>query len=60
MRPHLFSYATEVNSTNVVYSYSNEQVSTISGDLTYLERVQAGIQGLCHVRQLRQRGILPR
>lgn len=44
MRPHLFSYATEVNSTNVVYSYSNEQVSTISGDLTYLERVQQGFR----------------
>lgn len=44
MRPHLFSYATEVNSTNVVASYENQVVSTLRGNIEYLERVQEGFR----------------
>ena len=44
VKPHLFSYATEVNSTNVVTSYQNQVVSTLSGNLDYLDRVQQGFR----------------
>lgn len=44
VKPHLFSYATEVNSTNVVSSYENQVVSTLSGNLDYLDRVQQGFR----------------
>ena len=44
LKPHLFSYATEVNSTNVVASYKNQLVSTLSGNLDYLDRVQQGFR----------------
>lgn len=44
VKPHLFNYATEVNSTNVVASYENQVVSTLSGNIDYLERVQKGFR----------------
>lgn len=44
VKPHLFSYATEVNSTNVVTSYQNQVVSTLSGNLDNLDRVQQGFR----------------
>lgn len=44
LKPHLFSYATEVNSTNVVASYQNQVVSTLQGNVSYLERVQEGFR----------------
>lgn len=44
MQPHLLRYATEVNSQNVVYSYADKQVSSLSGNREYLERVQQGFR----------------